>query len=42
MAIRAPNHRLQTGVVRWEHWSCYFQPRGRFSLELSFLWPYQG
>lgn len=24
MAIRAPNHRLQTGVVRWEHLELLF------------------
>lgn len=24
MAIRAPNHRLQTGIVRWEHLELLF------------------
>lgn len=42
MAIRAPNHRLRTGLVRWEHLGLVFPAKreAQFRIKLP-LWPHQ-
>lgn len=44
MAIRAPNHRLQAGAVRWEHLGLVFPAKLRAAqLRIKLpLWPRQG
>lgn len=43
MAIRAPNHRLQTRAVRWEHLGLLFPAEKEASLGIKLpLWPHQG
>lgn len=35
MAIRAPNHRLQTGLVRWEHLGLGFPAKREVQLRIK-------